>query len=204
MKPVVIVTLIIAISALTAQTLRHAYLRWLQNQDSVLEKYNPTFKDKIKNAESLESLEKEYAKTHEDVKKADEEIKKSKRNVNRFRDEPFKSEKELEGAIKSWERRSEEIRKTRFFWICGLVMTVAGAILFIKFMWLGFSFIVAGLTQMIWWVSPSFHYNEASAEYHRMLENKFCLSLITLGLVIVLWFLFNKQQARKDASETKS
>jgi ABC-type multidrug transport system fused ATPase/permease subunit len=194
MKPVVIVVLIIAISTLTAQTLRHAYLRWLQNQDSVLEKYNPIFKDKIKNAKSLEALEKEYAKVQEKVKKADEEAKKSKRKVNRYRDEPFKSERELQGAIKNWERRSEEIRKTRYFWVCGLIITIAGAILFVKWIWFGFSFIVAGLTQMIWWVSPSFSYNEASVEYHRMLENKFFLSLATLILVIILCFLFNNKR----------
>ena len=180
MRPVVIVALIIAVSALTAQTLRHAYLRWLQNPDSVLEKYNPTFKDKIKNAESLEALEKEYAKAREKVKKADEENKKSKRKVNRYHSEPYKSERELKTAINKWERRSEEIRKTWFFWF-------------------GFSFIVAGLTQMIWWVSPSFSYNEASVEYQRMLENKFFLSLVTLIFVILLWMLFNKQRMRKEA-----
>ncbi|MDD5697516.1 MAG: hypothetical protein PHH77_02770 [Victivallaceae bacterium] len=197
MRSIVIVMLVIAVSVLTAQTLRHAYLRWLQNQDSVLEKYNPTFKDKIKNAESLDALEKEYAKAREEVKKADAELKKSKRKVNRYCDEPFKTERELKTAIQNWERRSEEIGKTRFFWICGLVIAIFGAVLFGKWMWFGFSFVIAGLTQMIWWVSPSFRYNEASAEYHRMLENKFFLSLITLLFVGILWLLFNRQHASK-------
>ncbi len=204
MKPVAIVVLIIAISALTAQTLRHAYLRWIQTQDSVLGKYNPSFKNKIKDADCLEALDKEYAKIKEKVKKADEEIKKSKRKVNRYSEEPFKTERELQAAIKKWECRSEEIRKTRFFWACGLIIAIAGSALFIKEIWFGLSFIIAGLTQMIWWVSPSFRHNEASAEYHRMLENKFPLSLITLVFVILLWFLFNKYLARKNNAKVNS
>lgn len=201
MKSVVIVTLVIAISALTAQTLRHAYLRWLQNQDSVLDKYNQTFMDKIKNANSLGALEEEYAKAKLEVKKVEKELKKSKRKVNRYNEEPFKTERELQTAIKKWERRAEEIRKTRFFWTCGLLITIAGTILFGKWLWLGFSFIAAGLTQMIWWISPSFSYNEASAEYQRMLENKFFLSLITLLLVIILWFLFSKLYLQKEKKQ---
>ncbi|MDD5727087.1 MAG: hypothetical protein PHV59_00855 [Victivallales bacterium] len=200
MRPAVIVILVVAVSALTAQTLRHAYLRWLQNQESVLEKYNPTFKDKIKNAESLAALEKEYAQVREEVKKAENTLKKSRRKINRYNDEPFKTERLLQNAIKNWERRSEEITKTRFFWTCGLIITIAGAIIFLKWMWLGLGFIVAGLTQMIWWVSPSFRYNEASVEYHRMLENKFFLSLATLVFVIILWSLFAGRNCRKASA----
>ncbi|MDD5599791.1 MAG: hypothetical protein PHV82_17735, partial [Victivallaceae bacterium] len=84
-------------------------------------------------------------------------------------------------------------------------VTIAGALLFGKWIWFGFSFVIAGLTQMIWWVSPSFSYNEASAEYHRMLENKFFLSLATLIFVIVLWFLFERQRmCKKVSGEVKS
>lgn len=201
MKATVIVMLIVGISALTAQTLRHAYLRWIQPQDSALEKYNPSFKDKIKKAASIEALDKEYAKAQEEVKKAEEEIKISNRKVNRVTEEPFKTERELKTAIQNWERRSEEIRKTRFFWTCGLVIAIAGSVLFVKWTWFGLSFVIAGLTQMIWWVSPSFSFNEASAEYHRMLENKFFLSLITLVFVFVLWFLFCKFKMEKKPSE---
>ena len=121
---------------------------------------------------SFGALEEEYAKAKLEVKKVEKELKRSKRKVNRYNEEPFKTERELQTAIKKWERRAEEIRKTRFFWTCGLLITIAGTILFGKCLWLGFSFIAAGLTQMIWWISPSFSYNEASAEYQRMLESK--------------------------------
>ena len=87
--------------------------------------------------------------------------------------------------------KSGEISKAWFSWICGLGFVLAGLLLSIRWRWLGLSFIVAGLTQMIWWVSPSFSFNEASAEYHRMLEHKFMLSMITLFLVLLLWFLFD-------------
>jgi len=204
LKTIVIVMLMAAISALTAQTLRHAYLRWVQTQNSALEKYNQSLKDKIKNADSIEALDKEYAMVQEEVKKAEEEIKKTSRKVNRFSDEPFKTESELKTAIKNWEKRSEEIRKTRFFWTCGLFITIAGSILFVKWTWFGLSFIIAGLTQMIWWISPSFSFNEASAEYQRMLENKFFLSLLTLVFVMALWFLFSKfKMENKPADAVK-
>lgn len=203
MKPAIIVILIIAISALSVQTVRHAYLRWIQPQSSILEKYNPTLKNKIKEADSLESLDKEYAKIKKEVEIAEGEMKDSAREMNRLNKEPFKTERELQTAIKNWERHSAEIRQTRFFWTCGLILSFAGLLLFIKCPWLGLSFIIAGISQMIWWVSPSFSYNEASSEYHRMLENKFFLSLSTFIFVIVLWFLFKKYSTLKKGSEGK-
>ena len=57
MRPTVIAMLIIAVSVLSIQTVRHAYLRWIQPKSSALEKYNPSFKNKIKDAESLEALD---------------------------------------------------------------------------------------------------------------------------------------------------
>jgi hypothetical protein len=193
----------IAISALSVQTVRHAYLRWIQPQSSILEKYNPTLKNKIKEADSLESLDKEYAKIKKEVEIAEGEMKEQAREMNRLNKEPFKTERELQTAIKNWERHSAEIRQTRFFWTCGLILSFAGLLLFIKCPWFGLSFIIAGISQMIWWVSPSFSYNEASSEYHRMLENKFFLSLSTFIFVIVLWFLFKKYSALKKGSEGK-
>ena len=198
MRTSIVVFLFVAITALTAQTVRHAYLLWFQPQRSVLEKYNPDAQNKIKNADSLETLEKEYALAKEKVTKADEEIKESGRKVNRYSDEPFKTEKLLKTAITQWERRSEEIGKARFSWFCGLGIVLAGLLLTFKWQWFGLSFIVSGLAQMIWWVSPSFSFNEASAEYQRMLQNKFTLSLITLALILLLWFLFD-WKCRKDS-----
>jgi hypothetical protein len=197
MKPAIIVFLFVAITALTAQTIRHAYMLWLQPQRSVLEKYNPAAQNKIKNADSLEALEKEYAIAQNEVAKADEEIKKSGRRINRFEDEPFKTERLLKTAIEQWERRSGEIGKAWFSWGCGLGLVLAGLLFSIRHRWLGLSFIVAGLTQMIWWVSPSFSFNEASSEYRRMLENKFILSLVTLFLVLSLWFLFDRRNRKE-------
>lgn len=191
MKASVIVFLFVALTALTAQTVRHAYLLWLQPRHSVLEKYNPPTQNKIKNAESLDVLEKEYASIRSVVEKTDADIKAGKRKAARFDEEPFKTERMVKTAIEQWERRSGEIDKTRFSWACGFGFVIIGLLLGFKWPWLGLSLIVAGLTQMIWWVSPSFHFNEASVEYRRMLENKFSLSLVTLLMVIGLWFLFN-------------
>lgn len=201
MRTSIIVFLFVAITALTAQTVRHAYLLWFQPQRSVLEKYKPVTQSKIKNADSLETLEKEYAIAHSEVAKVDEEIKISKRKVNRYNDEPFKTEKMLKTAITQWERRSEEIGKARFSWICGLGVVLVGLGFAYKWRWLGLSFIISGFAQMIWWVSPSFSFNEASAEYQRMLENKFTLSLITLVLILLLWFFFD-WKCRKNADST--
>ena len=201
MRPTVIAMLIIAVSVLSIQTVRHAYLRWIQPKSSALEKYNPSFKNKIKDAESLEALDAEYAKIKKEVDKADTEVKDAGREANRFNKEPFKTERELKTAIQNWERRSSEIMQTRFFWCCGLILSVAGVLLFIKSPWIGLSFIIAGVSQMIWWVSPSFRYNEASAEYQRMLENKFFLSLITFVFVIILWILFGKYKTGEKSSE---
>ena len=201
MKSTVIVMLIIAVSALSIQTVRHAYLRWIQPQSSILEKYNPSFKNKIKDAESLEALDNEYAKVKKEVDKAELETKNAGREMNRFNKEPFKTERELKTAIQNWERRSAEIKKTGFFWSCGLIISIAGVLLFIKCPWFGLSFIIAGISQMIWWISPSFSHNEASAEYQRMLENKFFLSLITFAFVLILWLLFCKFKMEKKVSD---
>ena len=198
MRAAIIVFLFVALTALTAQTVRHAYLLWFQPQHSVLEKYNPPTQNKIKNAESLDVLEKEYAAIRSEVNKTEADIKAGKRKAARFDEEPFKTERMVKTAIEQWERRSGEIAKTRFAWACGLGFVVIGLLLGLKWRWFGLSLIVAGLTQMIWWVSPSFHFNEASAEYRRMLENKFALSLVTLLMVIGLWFLFDWRYHKKS------
>ena len=75
MRVAVIVFLFAAITALTAQSVRHAYLLWLQPRHSVLEKYDPPAHDKIKNATSLEALEKEYAAIRPEFELADAEFK---------------------------------------------------------------------------------------------------------------------------------
>jgi uncharacterized membrane protein YjjB (DUF3815 family) len=43
------------------------------------------------------------------------------------------------------------------FWFAGLLLIVPGSIIFRRIeIWTGFSFIIAGFTEMTWWTSPDF------------------------------------------------
>jgi hypothetical protein len=181
---------IIAVVIVSAQSVRHAYYRWIEPSVSVLDKYEAALRDDIKNAGSLEMLQTKYEEAHKKV--VAYEADKTNPKVERYeRDsiEPFKSEQMLKSAIEGWEKSAKEIFKIRFFWIVGLIFLIVGYILYQKInVWLGMTFIIAGFSEMLYWTSPSF-FSDSTIEFSVLLINKIIFSLVTLALLIVVAYL---------------
>ena len=112
---------IIALVSVTAYTVRHIEHKWFEQHSSVLDKYNNELSTKIMTIESLDHLVGLYDEAKKKVEayeadKSNPEISYNYRNSK----EPYKSESELEDAIKDWESKSNEIYQLRFYWIVGL------------------------------------------------------------------------------------
>jgi hypothetical protein len=94
--------------------------------------------------------------------------------------EPYKTQKVLDGAIRDWEEKDGEIRKTRFFWVAGLLFAVAGTVTYRKANpWLGLSFLIVGFSEMLYWCSPGY-FEGTSYQFDRMLTNNLVMCILTL------------------------
>lgn len=70
-----------------------------------------------------------------------------------------------------------------------LSVLVGGVIYLKKNRWLGLALLITGFWEMIWWTCPELLYG-ASVEADRSLVNKFCFSLASFVLLLVLvWFI---------------
>ncbi|HKF19943.1 MAG TPA: hypothetical protein VKE93_00160 [Candidatus Angelobacter sp.] len=178
---------IIAMLILVSQTIRHAYLIWVEPRGSVLDKYDQPLKNEITGATSLDELLKRYEPIRKQVDAAKEELAKAGKPYGWQEGvEPYKSESALRAAIKDWEQQSKEIHQLRFYWLIGLVLYVLGLLSYSKFSrWLGLTLVVAGFAEFIYWTSPTF-FGPGTREYDRLLINKFAFSLVSLALLLVV------------------
>lgn len=107
---------VVAFLSLTAELMRHSYVRWVEDHTSVLDKYETVDKE-IKDATSLAVLETRYAEALE--KEKVEKATQSREGAAQYNPESpvFK----LRQAIAGWERAENQIRELRYFWVGGLV-----------------------------------------------------------------------------------
>jgi hypothetical protein len=190
---------IVASLFLIVQTVRHAYLLWLEPRTSVLDSYDQPLKDEIAAAASLDELLARY----DPVRKEVDRIKAERRAADpkaQFQDdreaEPFKSEAALREALSSWEQRAKEIHSLRFYWIVGLALAALGMAGYRRGnRWLGITLLIAGFSEIIYWTSPTF-LGPGTREFDRLLVNKLALSvasLLLLGLAIRLLGVFAEE-----------
>lgn len=194
---------LLAVLVLTTQLARHLYVRYLEPRGSVLDRFEQTETAKaIKSAASLDELVSRYAEARKRVDSLDEERKRAEARLSKderdvFRDafnekhkEDYERKSDLRSAIEEWEEHSREIFELRIFWLFGLVFFAAGALLLLKGRdWLGMSFIIPGIIEMIWWTSPSFRFAGSRLEFERLLMNKLFFTVVTLILLIAAWVL---------------
>ncbi len=180
---------IIALVTVVSYTVRHIYARWFDPRTSVLDQFDKSITNEIKNATSLQQLEKLYANAHQQVLIYDAvDSVKSMEPYKRFELEPYKQESELRTAIVEWEAKSREIFQIRFYWSIGLLLITIGFVLFHKVNpWLGLTILITGFGELVYWTSPTFI--GGSLEYERLLNNKILLSIATLILLIAAGFL---------------
>ena len=177
---------IVAFLVLAPQTVRHAYMLWLEPRGSVLDKYDQPMKDQIDAAASLDELVRRYEPLRKQADLAKQELSKTGKELS-FRDrteeEPYKSEQMLGEAIKQWEVRSKETHELRFYWLVGLVISVLGLITYTTWnRWFGLTLLITGFSEFIYWTSPTFL--GGTREFDRLLANKLALSAVSLVLLI--------------------
>lgn len=196
---------IIAFLALATQTVRHAYLLWLEPRKSVLDKYDQPLKDEISSATTLEELLRRYDPVRKAADQARQERSKEAQagKPYRFDDmqtEPFKSERALHEAIADWERKAKEIRELRFYWFVGLLVLVMGLLSYKRLSrWLGLTLLIAAFSEFIYWTSPTF-LGGNTREFDRLLANKLAFSAVSFVLLLTVIWLYGIFAEKKEAS----
>ena len=195
---------ILASLFLGVQTVRHAYVLWLEPRTSLLDRYDQPLKDEIASAGSVDELVRRYEPARQEV----DRIKAERRATDPkaqfqgdLESEPFRSEQSLRAAITSWEERAKELHALRFYWFVGFLLALAGAVCHLRVnRWCGVTLLIVGFSEIIYWTTPTF-LGTATREFDRLLVNKFALSLVSLfllGLSIRLLRVFEEE--RKDLS----
>jgi hypothetical protein len=172
---------IIALLTLLAQTVRHVYVKWVEPTRSVLDKYESPAQGEIKKASSLGDLVKQYDEARKKIPE-DENPAEYSATISRQKAEA----ETLRGAIQAWEDKTKQISELRFFWGCGLVLLLLGLLLYKQqYLWLGLTVIITGISEMIWWTSPSFRWGGGSIEFDKLLTNKIAFSLASIILLLI-------------------
>ena len=197
---------IVALLVLVSQTVRHAYVLWLEPRNSVLDKYDRPLKDEISAATSLDQLLSRYDQAHTAAEAARKEAEKNGDKTPEFtlaQTEPFKSERALHEAITQWEARSKEIHALRFYWLVGVALSALGMVVYFRRRrWLGLSLLIAGFSEIIYWTSPTF-LGMSTREFDRLLGYKLAFSVVSLALllaVILMQGIFAQPQTEEHAA----
>ena len=202
MRAVRLTVFVLATLCLSAQLVRHTYVRWLERHESVLDKYD-TVKSEIMTSASLESLEKRFAEELA-KEKAERERKRAARTQEKEANEPYEqlASDKLRDAIQDWERKRNEVRELRYFWAAGAGFLVLAALLRRRAgSWLALTLQIAGISEMVWWTSPSFGFGGSQQEFARLLDNKIAFTVLSLVILLLLWFKggLNPDRGRTEA-----
>lgn len=202
--------LILAVLALSTQSVRHFYVKYFEQTASVLDRYKEDVQKEIEQADSLDELLAKYdpAKTREDQldnllkeqekAKPENEREAFRNEFRKAREKDYGTASKLRFAIQDWEAKSKEIRELRIFWAFGFGLLVLGGIVYLKSRWLGMAFVIPGVVEMIWWTSPSFHLAGAVKEFERLLNNKLVFTNVTLLLLLLAWVVAGYIDGKKS------
>lgn len=189
---------VLACLYLVVQTVRHAYVLWLEPRASVLDRFDHPLKDEIAAASSVEELVRRY----EPIRKEADRLRAEQRAadpkdpyVDKTSLEPFKSETALREAITSWEQRAKELHALRFYWTVGLLLAVTGSVVYLRAnRWAGTTLLIIAFSEIIYWTAPNL-FGGGVQEFQHLVANKLVLSvasLVLLGLFIRLLGVFDE------------
>lgn len=211
------ITALITMAILTTQGIRHFYVRYIEPRTSALDRFDKTdTRTAINEAATLDELVTRYEPTRKKKDALDAELQKGLAPIEdrdayslfetKFREAhktDYQQEQELRGAIGEWEANSIRVLELRAFWIGGAVLLIPGVILLARgFYWLGVSFIIPAVIEMLWWSSPSLSFGGCPKEFNRLLTNKLILTGITFVLIVAFWSWFEVVQKRRSAAGT--
>ena len=191
MKGLKITILILSVITLSSQSIHYVYMKYFYDTSSVLDE----FVDKeIKSSKNIEYLLVQYKKANVKVKEYEKgKPDKALSKINKYNTEPYKTKNKIKKGIKDWESKQEQHTKLIVQWTLGLLVLIAGLFLYAKnLLWQGMAFISAGIFEMLWWASPSTRLGGAISEFERLLNTKLLLSLVTLIILLTVWWLDKK------------
>lgn len=181
---------LIAILVFGSQTMRHAFVLWVERNESVLDKFDET-KQKIAATQSIEELLKLYEPAQQKVKEANEKQKADKEEQDEYRNwekEPYKSERELKSEIETREDHARQLIRLHFFWWCGFGTLILGVFATVRHRpWLGVSLFFLGYVVMSWYTCPSYRTLGFPVEFKQLLTYKLIYSAASLLLLLVGW-----------------
>jgi len=193
MKALQTTLFVIAFVVLGTQSVRHAYVKWIEPRTSVLHAYRDPVDTAIASATTLQDLVTLYERARNDVRQYERKASNPEVPLHeRHSTEPYATESKLREEIENWEARTKNIFELRFFWGLGLLSVGLGVLSRWKWnAWLGMAAIISGFSEMAYWTSPLFRYRTVP-EFERLLGDKLVLSFISWGLLVTLWLLIDK------------
>jgi hypothetical protein len=190
MRNAKIVLFLICTITVSTQTFRHIYVRFLDNNDSVLDKYRTEIEVEIHESKDVNHLEKLYIENNEKI----EQIKNENENYEESR--IYKELQQERREIRSAIHRAENLNVSRYkliiYWTIGLICIIFGCVsYFFTSKWVSFASLISGFSEMAVWTSPFFD-RMNTLNFIELLNMKLLLSFITLILLITLWLLNEK------------
>jgi len=196
MKGFQITLLIIFISMLSLQGIRHVHNYIFRYDESIVAPVEEFFemKQEIRKEVSTEELLSEFESVQMEVEKKRREFREQEgSDPDRFklqREHPnlMARQESLRSELMQRENMSEKLRDTWVFSIAGMILVALGALIYSRGrQWLGMAFVLPGLIELQWWSAPAFSMGGAQLEYQLLLINKIILTIIALALVLLLW-----------------
>jgi hypothetical protein len=196
MKGFQITFLIIFISALSLQGIRHVHNYIFRYDESIVAPVEEFFemKQEIREEVSTEELLSEFESVQLEIEKIRDEYEEQEGSTeDRFklqREHPelMARQESLRSELIQREAMSEKLRDTWVFSIAGMILVALGALVYSRGrQWLGMAFVLPGLIELQWWSAPAFSMGGAQLEYQLLLINKIILTVIAMAIVIVLW-----------------
>jgi hypothetical protein len=190
MRSAKIVLFLICVITVSTQTFRHIYVRFLDKNESILDKYRTEIEIEIVESKNIDRLEGLYIENDEKIKQienTDEDFKENK-IYKELQSEKYK----ITSAIKRAESLNVSRYKLIIYWSIGLLCIMFGCVsYFFTSKWISFASIISGFSEMMVWTSPFFD-RLNTLNFIELLNMKLILSIITLILLITIWLLNEK------------
>ena len=190
MRGAKIVLFLICITIVSTQTFRHIYVRFLDKDESVLDKYRTEIEVEIYKSKDIEHLENLFAENDIKIKQFENS------NDDYEENKTYKELKREKDKIRSAIRKAENLDKSRYkltiYWTMGLICIIFGCVsYFFTSKWISLASLISGFTEMTVWTSPFFDRSN-TLNFIELLNLKLILSIITLVLIITIWLLNEK------------
>ena len=191
---------VLVMMALTTQSFRHVYVKWIEPRGSVLDEFKEPVEKDIAASKSLAELKAMYAKAHAAKKgyeggKTLEEIDLARRTDR----DVYKEENQLREAIDKVEDQNRSLFQLWFYWLCGLASVAVGLLAYVKInRWVGMVGLITGFVEMAVWTSPLWRSSGPQKGFDELLTLKLALSFASLVLLLAVW-LWGQRRERTIA-----